>query len=123
FPNPWPYRAYLSTNPTFTLPASVSSTQPDLRNPLIQDWTVDFQRQVTNAFLIDAAYVGRNSVGLYENIEVNPAIFIPGIDPATGQPNSTPGNVNSRRIYGSNFAGIRDAKSSGREHFNALELT
>jgi hypothetical protein len=123
FPNPWPYRAYLSTNPTFTLPASVSSTQPDLRNPLIQDWTVDFQRQVTNAFLIDAAYVGRNSVGLYENIEANPAIFIPGIDPATGQPNSTPGNVNSRRIYGSNFAGIRDAKSSGREHFNALELT
>ena len=123
FPNPWPYRAYQSPNPTFTLPASVSSTQPNLRNPFIQEWTVDFQRQVTDALLLDAAYVGKNSVGLYENLEANPAVYIPGTDPATGEPFSTQANVNSRRIYAPNFAGIREAKSSGREHFNALELT
>ena len=123
FPNPWPYRAYLSSNPTFTLPASVSSTQSNLRNPFIQDWTMDVQHQLTEALLVEAAYVGKNSVGLYENVEANPAVYIPGTDPATGQPYSTQANVNSRRIYAPNFAGIREARSSGRQHFNALELT
>jgi len=122
-PNPWPYRAFESANPAFTLPASVSSTQADLRNPFIQDWTVDVQHQFTNALLGEVAYVGKNSVGLYENVEDNPAVYIPGVDPGTGLPFSTAGNVNSRRPFAPDFAGIREAASSGRAHFNALELT
>lgn len=123
FPNPWPYRAYLSPNPTFVLPASVSSTAANMRNPFIQGWTVDFQQQLTRALLLDIAYAGKNSVGLYENNEANPAVYIPGIDPSTGQPYSTQANVNSRRIYAPDFAGIREARASGRSHFNGLEVT
>lgn len=123
FPNPWPYRAYLSPNPTFTLPIAVSSDSASVRNPVIQSWTGDVQHQFTQAFLVEASYVGKNSVGLYENVEANPAIYIPGTNPATGQPYSTQGNVNSRRIYAPTFAGIREIRASGRAQYNALELT
>ena len=123
FPNPWPYQAYLSSNPTITLPTAVSSTAANMHNPFIQEWTVDVQHQLTTAFLAEAAYVGKNSVGLYENLEANPAVYIPGIDPATGMPYSTQANVDSRRIYAPIFTGIRQVSASGRSHFNALELT
>ena len=123
FPNPWPYRAYQSPNPVFTLPVHGESYAPNLRNPLIQSWTADVQHQVTEALLVEASYVGKNSVGLYENLEINPAVYIPGTDPSTGQPYSTAANVNSRRIYPGTYAGIQQFSSSGRAQFNALELT
>ena len=123
FPNPWPYRAYLSPNPTFVLPAAVSADSPNIRNPFIQGWAGDVQHQFTPALVGEVAYVGKNSVHLYENIEANPAIYFPGTDPATGQPYSTNANVDSRRIYAPTFAGIREIFSSGRAQYNALELT
>jgi hypothetical protein len=123
FPNPWPYRAYLSPNPAFTLPIHVGTYASNLRNPVIQSWDGDIQHQVTQALLVEVSYVGKNSVGLYENQEINPAIYIPGTDPATGLPYSTAANVNSRRIYPGTFAGIQQFSSSGRAQYSALELT
>jgi hypothetical protein len=123
FPNPWPYRAYLQPNPTFVLPAALSSDNPNIKNPLVQSWTGDIQHQFSPALVGEVSYVGKDSIRLYENVEDNPAIYIPGTNPATGQPYSTLANVNARRIYAPTFAGIREIRSSGRAQFNALELT
>lgn len=122
FPNPWPYRAYLNPNPAFILPAFVSSTVPNIRNPMIQGWTVDIQRQLTPALMGEVSYVGKQGVGLELTTDGNPAIYIPGTD-ASGNPLSTLANINSRRVYAPNYAQIRDVRSVGRSIYNALQFT
>ena len=122
FPNPWPYRAYESKNPPFITPVFVSSTVANLRNPVIQSWTLDLQHQVTGTFMVEGAYVGKVANGLQQTNQSNPARYIPGNGP-DGRPLSTAANVDSRRIYAPLFGSVRDVMSTGKSSFHALELT
>ena len=54
------------------------------------------------------------------NVEQDPAIFIPGNGP-NGQPLSTTGNINARRIN-PNFSSINEAYTGGNSNFNSLQL-
>ncbi len=122
FPNPWPYTAYKTPNPPFITPISASSIEPNFRTPLIQGWLLDLQQQLTSNLMVEAAYVGKQGVGLELTNEANPAIYIPGKN-ASGQPLSTAANINSRRIYAPTFGPIEDVTSVGRSIYHALELT
>ncbi len=121
FPNPVPYREYLKQDPTYFYPVSVVSQNAFYRQPLIQSWTVDFQKQLSSNFTMDLAYAGKTAQRLTMSMQDNPAIYIPGVD-ADGNPLSTPANVNSRRIYAPTFASIRENQAVGRSYFHALEL-
>lgn len=122
FPNPIPYRAYETSNPTFILPADVVSLNAYYRQPLIQSWSFNVQQQVSSNFMVDVAYTGKVASRLQQSVQVNPAVYIPGND-ANGQPNSTLANVNNRRIYAPVFGRIREAQSIGRSNFHSLQAS
>ena len=122
FPNPIPYRAYQMQNPTYYYPVAVVSQNAFYRQPLVQAWTADFQQQLSENFVLDIAYAGKTSERLTQSVQRNPALYIPGVD-GDGNPLSTTGNVNSRRIYAPTFAQIRESQSIGRANFNALEAS
>jgi hypothetical protein len=122
FPNPIPYRAYQTPSPTFILPADVVSLNAFYRQPMIQSWSVSVQQQVSESFMVEAAYAGKVAERLQQSVQINPAIYVPGVD-AAGNPLSTLGNVNSRRLLAPVFGRIREAQSIGRSNFHALEIS
>jgi hypothetical protein len=122
FPNPIPYRAYQMKDPTYYFPVAVVSQNAFYRQPLVQSWTVDLQQQLSRNLVIDLAYAGKTEERLTQSVDPNPPIYIRGVD-ASGNPLSTTGNINSRRIYAPVFAAIRESQSLGRGNFNALEAS
>src|SRR5206468_8387444 len=97
--NPWPAgNSFDPRNPTFVTPATLEATATDYRDPRIYEWNLDIERQVGTTWLFEVAYVGNSANHLNKTIQANPAMFIPGVD-AAGNPLSTAGNVNSRRVY------------------------
>ncbi len=122
FPNPIPYRAYETPNPAFILPADVVSLNAYYKQPMIQAWSANIQQQVTSNFMVDLAYTGKAASRLQQSVQVNPAVYVPGVD-AAGNPRSTLANVNARRIYAPVFGRIREAQSIGRSNFHSLQAS
>ena len=122
-PNPWPFTLYKQATPQFVLPMTVNVVDTHDKPPLIQGWTLDVEHQVTEAFMVELAYTGKYTTHLQDNTDNNPANYIPGIDPATGEPFSTGANVNTRRPYYPNFAQISNFLTGGRAWYNSLQFT
>jgi hypothetical protein len=101
--NPFPYN---STPPIgrYTVGAVYLPVPPDIKTTEIYNWNLAVQRQITRDLFASASYIGSHSIHLWDNIELNPGIFIPGTC-AAGQfglaaagPCSNTGNLNSRRL-------------------------
>jgi hypothetical protein len=60
---------------------------------------LNVQRSLGPDLLLEVGYVGTKGTKLPRFIEGNPATYIPGFDHVTGNPNSTPGNADQRRIH------------------------
>jgi Carboxypeptidase regulatory-like domain/TonB dependent receptor-like, beta-barrel len=84
---------------TFATPLTNLTLTPNLPLPYSQDWDLNIQRSIASDMLFEIGYVGTKGTKLPRFIEGNPAIYVPGINPATGQPNSTSGNADQRRLY------------------------
>jgi hypothetical protein len=123
-PNPWPYRAFLSSEPTFYPNQVLNGLATDLKNPLIQGVTLDVQRQVTETFMVDVAYTGKWTTHLVDASVNNPPTYIPGNDPVTGLALSTVANENARRLYNNiGFGQIMLVNSGARAWFNSLQFS
>jgi hypothetical protein len=83
----------------FSEPLTNLTVTPNLPLPYTQDWDLNLQRSFGRDVLLEVGYVGTKGTNLPRFIEGNPAIYVPGFDPATGQPNSTSGNADRRRLY------------------------
>ncbi|MBV9343257.1 MAG: TonB-dependent receptor, partial [Acidobacteria bacterium] len=83
----------------FAEPLTNLTVTPNLPLPYTQDWDLNIQRSFGSDVLLEVGYVGTKGTKLPRFIEGNPAIYVPGFDPATGQPNSTSGNADQRRLY------------------------
>jgi hypothetical protein len=83
----------------FATPLTNLTLAPNLPLPYSQDWDLNIQRSLASDLLLEVGYVGTKGTKLPRFIEGNPAIYVPGINPATGQPNSTSGNADQRRLY------------------------
>ncbi len=83
----------------FTKPLTNLTVTPNLPLPYTQDWDLNVQRSFGSDLLFEIGYVGTKGTKLPRFIEANPAIYVPGFDPVTGQPNSTSGNADNRRLY------------------------
>ncbi len=107
----------------FVMPANVQTSDPNYRDPFIQQWNVGMQRSFGANWLFDLSYVAQAATHLNWSTQGNPAQYIPGVD-ANGNPLSTPGNVNSRRIYYPGQIGsVQHAASTGNANFNSLQFT
>lgn len=83
---------------TFATPLTNLTLTPNLPLPYSQDWDLNVQHSFGEDFLLEVGYVGTKGTKLPRFIEGNPAIYVPGFD-STGQPLSTSGNADQRRLY------------------------
>src|SRR5712692_8967225 len=77
----------------FATPLTNLTLTPNLPLPYTQDWDLNVQRSLAKDLLLEVGYVGTKGTKLPRFIEGNPAVYVPGIDPTTNQPNSTSGNA------------------------------
>jgi hypothetical protein len=123
--DPFPYTAPSSKAGRaaiqFFLPAQIQRFfSSDWQTPYNQQWNLSIQRQLPGSTVVSAAYVGSKATHLVLNAEQDPAVFIPGTG-SSGQPLSTTGNINARRIN-PNFSTINEAFTGGNSNFNSLQL-
>jgi len=133
--DPFPY---ISTPPIgkFPVGAVYDPVPPNIQETQIYSWNVGIQRQFTPKWFVSASYVGSHTIHLWDNVELNPGVYIPGTC-AAGQyglaapgPCSTVGNVNARRVLNlanpvaaaaiSNVTAYDDGGTAG---YNGLLLT
>jgi hypothetical protein len=114
--------AYPGLNcPLYPLPLNFVYNDLELATPYVHHSNVSFQRQLTNDFMIDIAYVGRFGLKLEGHRHFNPAQFINS--PRTGQPPSAQ-NINDRVLYEPGIINpqSRVLETRYRSWYNGLEL-
>lgn len=86
--NPFPYN-YNPSNPLFpNLPyQGFLPIDPNLKTPAQYTWNLAIQRQVNSKFFVSATYLGSEIAHLWDNVELNPAIWLPG-KPVIASPTS-----------------------------------
>jgi hypothetical protein len=101
--DPFPY---ISNPPTgkFPVGAVYVPVPPNIKTTEVYSWNAGVQRQFTPRLFASASYLGSHTIHLWDNVEYNPGVYIPG-NCAAGQygltapgPCSTTGNVNARRV-------------------------
>jgi hypothetical protein len=115
-PNPFPVTLPLPANTPFPAPVTVITFDPSgtFHTPLMYNWNLAVQQQITNTLTSQIAYVGSHGSHIFTNMELNPAIQNGATD--------TAGNEQARRIY-KNFASISESNMGGNTLFNALQGT
>ena len=77
------------------------SQRYDFKNPYNQSWNLSIQRQVGTGWLATASYLGSNTMHLWGNKQINPAVYFPGgpctINGVSYNPCSTLDNTDARR--------------------------
>ena len=99
----------------FPRPVLVQTYDERAETPLTYNWNLTIEREIFPEWLARAAYVGSASNYLRSSVDLNPARYLPGNNSA-GQPLSTTGNTDTRRIlapeYGSVSMFVQDLRSS-----------
>jgi hypothetical protein len=75
----------------FVQPMTNLTLSPDLSLPYAQNWHVNVKHSIGDDLLFEVGYVGTKGTHLPRFIEGNPTVFIAG--------QSSPNNVNQRRLY------------------------
>lgn len=83
--------------PGFNYPLLFDALDPHMRLPYAQDWNFSVQRSIGGNWIPEMAYVGTKGTKLPRFIEVDPAIYVPGM--CGSQPCSTEDNLDQRRPY------------------------
>jgi hypothetical protein len=93
-----PFNGNPPVNGQFATPLTNLTLDAKLPLPYAQDYDFNVQRTFGSNLILQVGYVGTKGTKLPRFIEGNPAIYIPGVD-ALGDPISTPGNADQRRLY------------------------
>jgi hypothetical protein len=107
--------------PLYPLPLNFVYNDLEMATPTVHHFNTSFQRQLTNDFMVDVAYIGRFGYKLEGHRHFNPAQFINS--PRTGAaPNAQ--NINDRVIYEPGIIGptSRVLETRYRSWYNGLEL-
>ncbi|MEO7651040.1 MAG: hypothetical protein ABIZ80_11280, partial [Bryobacteraceae bacterium] len=78
-------------------PLTIQGINPAAVNPTVQQFNFTLQQQLPGRIAVQASWVGNVTHHLEYYQILNPAVYIPGND-AAGNPLSTIGNTNSRRV-------------------------
>lgn len=82
--------------PLYPLPLNFVYNDLEMATPTVHHFNVSFQRQLTNDFMVDVAYIGRYGFKLEGHRHFNPAEF--KNSPRNGLPPTTQ-NINERVLY------------------------
>ncbi len=117
-----PITAYPGLNcPLYPLPLNFVYNDLEMATPYVHHFNTSFQRQLTNDFMVDIAYVGRFGYKLEGHRHFNPAQFINS--PRTGLAPSA-GNAPERVLYEPGIIGptSRVLETRYQSWYNGLEL-
>ena len=112
------------------------ATDPNINSPRIQQWNVTIERQLGTVWQVSATYLGSHTDRLWEQVAVNPGVFV-GIGPCTLEgvfyaSCSNNSNLNQRRalsLSGENPAAARLLgnmdihESIGTQDYKGLKLS
>ena len=113
--NPFPLTFPVPHNFVFPTPVRVYSwdtTHYKLQTPTVYNWSLTLEHQLRPDWLLRAAYVGSRTNHLNENIQLNPAVYIPGSALST----------DARRPF-QPYTSIIQASGSGVSFYNSLQLS
>jgi Carboxypeptidase regulatory-like domain len=148
FANPWASYAGGSPFPT-TQNASTpypkagyyESVPLHVSNTYLEQWNLTIQKQIGAAWLLKASYLGNDTVHLWTDKEINPAVYIPGSTTDGGctigqygltkdGPCSTTSNTQARRLFtqlnptqGPYYGASEYLDDGGTASYNALLLS
>lgn len=124
-----PFNGANPFGPVFSEPMTLLVISNKLRLPYAQDWNLNVQRSFGANWLFQVGYIGTSGVKLPRMIEGNPAVYVPGTD-SNGNPLSTEGNVNQRRIHSGCtlsqpspciYGSVGEIAGVANSNYNALE--
>jgi len=136
--NPFPYiYSKGAPFPTFPPYQGFYPYQPNQPNTQQQTWSLSVQRQVTPSVFASASYMGTHLIHLWDALELNPALYVPGTCAAGQYGLTAPGpcsqlsNVEQRRLLqltnpagvGSIFGSLTSFDPSGTQSYHGLLLS
>jgi hypothetical protein len=112
--DPFPTPVPPPSNVVFPAPVQVNTfdTSGKFQVPLIYNWNLVVEQQLTSSLVSRIAYVGAHSSHLFVDQQLNPASYIPGSKLGTDQRRHYPGYTN-----------IGEQSMSGNESYHSLQLT
>ena len=140
FANPWlgfpggsPFPTTQNAASTYPLGGYYETVPLHVRNTYVEQWNLTLQKQMGRSWLLKAAYLGNNSIHLWLDQELNPAVFVPG-NCVAGQfglaapgPCSTTRNTQARRLLtqlnpsqGPFYGASESLDDHGTASYNAL---
>lgn len=143
FANPWqgypggsPFPITLSPSIQFPQGGYYESVPLHVRNTYVEQWNLTIEKQVAESWLLKASYMGNDTVHLWTDQELNPAVYIPG-NCAAGQyglrapgPCSSLANTQARRLFtqlnpsqGPYYGTTEYLDDGGTASYNALTLS
>jgi hypothetical protein len=96
-------------------------TDPHLRTPYMQHFSVSAQYEFLRDWMLEAGYVGTLGRKLLQFRDLNQPIFIAGVD-ASGNPLSTVANKEQRRPY-PGFSTIGQSTNYGTSDYHSLQVS
>jgi hypothetical protein len=103
----FPLRYTLATAPkdaTFVANPQLYGLQPGVKwvSPEIYDWNVTFERQLRADTVVHASYVGTRGTHLRQDVNLNPAVYTPGVKEQATRPYQPFGVIYQNRNSGAN---------------------
>lgn len=114
--NPFPAPYPPPKNIAFPLPLLAFSYDPGngqhFQTPLIYDWNLTIERQLTADWLLRVGYVGSHGSHLLESVNLSPAVYIPGSKLPADQ----------RRLF-AQYSSINQGSMDANSNYNSLQVT
>ncbi len=138
FPGGDPFPSHVNSNITFPSQGAYATNNVHLKTTYLEQWNLSIQRQVGQNWLVSASYLGNNSIHLWTNTDLNPAVFLGTgpctINTATGPVNyntcSTTTNTQQRRrlslknpVEGQFYTSLPVLDDGGTGSYNAMLLS
>ncbi len=143
FADPWlgypggnPFPTTQNRNTPYPTAGYYESVPLNVRSTYVEQWNLTLQRQVATSWLLKASYLGNNTIHLWTDQELNPAVYIPG-NCAAGQygltaagPCSSIANTQARRrltqlnpAQGPYYGQLEYLDDGGTASYNGLMLS
>ncbi len=140
FANPWlgypggnPFPTTQNRNTPYPTAGYYESVPLNVKNTYVEQWNLTLQKQLGSSWLVKASYLGNNTVHLWTDRELNPAVYVPG-NCAAGQyglaaagPCSTTATTQARRLFtqlnpaqGPYYGTVEFLDDGGTASYNAL---
>lgn len=143
FANPWlgypggnPFPTTQNKNTPYPTAGYYETVPLNVKNTYVEQWNLTIQKQVGSTWLLKATYLGNNSIHLWTDHELNPAIYVAGTC-AAGQYGlraaglcSTVSNTQARRrltqlnpAQGPYYAQLEYLDDGGTASYNAAMIS